>query len=79
MPDELADFLDELNLHIEREIAKAPPPVAEALRRADTGLSTTELLRVLARSDDAADLLERATAGGATGGGTRGRNLLASR
>jgi hypothetical protein len=50
MPDRLADFLDELNEHIERELTNAPAPVAEALRHAHSGLSTVDLLRILAGS-----------------------------
>jgi hypothetical protein len=57
MPDALAEFLDDLNDHIETEIAKAPATVAEAWRREDTPLSTVELLRLLAQHDRAADLL----------------------
>lgn len=53
MSDELAAILDDINLHIEREIAKVPTPVAEALLRDDRPISTVELLRILAQPDQA--------------------------
>lgn len=59
MPDALAEFLDDISHHIEREIANVPPPVAEALLRGDSGLSTVEVLRILAQPDRAANLLGR--------------------
>lgn len=59
MPDELAQFLDDITLHIEREIANVPRPVAEALLRHDSGLTTVDVLRILAQPDQAANLLTR--------------------
>jgi hypothetical protein len=55
MSEALAEFLDDISLHIEREIAKAPPGVARALLRDDSPLSTAEMLRILARRDAADD------------------------
>jgi hypothetical protein len=57
MPDALAQFLDDISLHIEREIANVPPTVAEALLRGDSGLTTVDVLRILAQPDKAANLL----------------------
>lgn len=54
MSDALSDFLDDISLHIEREIAKAPPGMAQTLLRDDSPLSTGEMLRILARRDTAA-------------------------
>jgi hypothetical protein len=51
MHHQLADFLDELNEHIERELTKVPAPVAEALLDAQSGLSTADLLRILAKPE----------------------------
>jgi hypothetical protein len=51
MTDSLAEFLDDLTLHIENEIAKVPATVAQALRREDAPLSTVEKLRILARHE----------------------------
>lgn len=57
MSEDLAAFLDDLSLHIEREISKVPPPVARALMRDDSPFSTVELLRILAQPEKAADLI----------------------
>ncbi len=57
MPDSLAEFLDDLTLHLESEIAKAPAPLAEALRREDAPFSTVEKLRILAQPHKVADLV----------------------
>lgn len=57
MSEDLAAFLDDLSLHIEREISKVPAPLAQALLRDDSPLSTVELLRILARPEKAADLV----------------------
>ncbi len=51
MTDSLAEFLDDLTLHIESGIAKVPATVAQALRREDSPLSTVEKLQILARHD----------------------------
>jgi hypothetical protein len=55
MSEALAEFLDEISSHIEREIAKVPPGVAQALLRDDSPLSTVEMLRILAQRDASAD------------------------
>lgn len=60
MPEALAEFLDEISLHIEREIAKVPPVVAQALLRDDSPLSTVEMLRFLAQQENAAERNEAA-------------------
>lgn len=57
MPDPLAEFLDDLSFHLESEIAKAPAPLAEALRREDAPFSTVEKLRILARPHTADGLV----------------------
>ena len=57
MSQDLAAFLDDLSLHIEREISKVPAPVAQALLRDDSPFSTVELLRILAQPEKAADLV----------------------
>ena len=57
MSEDLAALLDDLSLHIESEIAKAPAPVAEALRRDDAPFTTVELLRILAQPEKASGLL----------------------
>ena len=57
MSEDLAAFLDDISLHIEREIAKVPAPVAQALLRDDSPLSTVELLRILAQPEKATDLI----------------------
>ena len=57
MPEALAEFLDEISLHIEREISKVPAPVAQALLRDDSPFSTAEVLRILAHPEKATDLL----------------------
>jgi hypothetical protein len=51
MTDSLAEFLDDLTLHLENEIAKAPATLAQALRCEDAPLSTVEKLRILARHE----------------------------
>lgn len=61
MPDQLAEFLDDISLHIEREIANVPPSLAEALLRDDSGLTTVDMLRILAQPDRAANFLGRET------------------
>ena len=61
MPDSLAEFLDDLTLHLESEIAKAPAPLAEALRRADAPFSTVEKLRILAQPHKATGLVTAET------------------
>ena len=60
MPEALAEFLDEISLHIEREIAKVPPTLAQALLRDDAPFSTAEMLRILARQETVADKIVRA-------------------
>ena len=55
MSEALAEFLDEISSHIEREIAKVPPGMAQALLRDDSPLSTVEMLRILAQRDASAD------------------------
>ncbi len=60
MPEALAEFLDEISLHLEREIAKVPPTLAQALLRDDAPFSTAEMLRILARQETAADQSGRA-------------------
>lgn len=57
MSQDLAAFLDDLSLHIEREISKVPAPVAQALLRDDSPFSTVEMLRILAQPERAADLI----------------------
>ena len=59
MSEDLAAFLDDISLHIEREIAKVPAPIAQALLRDDSPLSTSELLRILAQPERAANLVRR--------------------
>ncbi len=66
MSEALAEFLDDISLHIEREIAKVPPAVAQALLRDDSPLSTAEMLRILARrgaDSDSGPREDRADAG----------------
>jgi hypothetical protein len=58
MPEALAEFLDEISLHIEREISKVPAPIAKALLRDDSPFSTAEVLRILAHPEKATDLLD---------------------
>lgn len=58
MPEALAEFLDEISLHIEREISKVPTPIAKALLRDDSPFSTAEVLRILAHPEKATDLLD---------------------
>lgn len=59
MPDQFAEFLDDISLHIEREAANLPAPVAEALLRGDSGLSTVDVLRMLAQPEKAMNLFAR--------------------
>jgi hypothetical protein len=66
MSDDLAAILDDISLHIEREISKVPPPVARALLRDDSPFSTMELLRILAQPEKAADLVGVDVRAGAT-------------
>jgi hypothetical protein len=54
MSDSLAEFLDDLNHHIERELAKVPAPLANSLLHGDSPLSTVEMLRFLAKAEKAA-------------------------
>jgi hypothetical protein len=49
MTEAFSDLLDDLHEHIERELTRVPPAVAQALLHTDTPLSTMELLRRLAR------------------------------
>lgn len=57
MSEDLAAFLDDISLHIEREISKVPAPLAQALRRDDSPLSTAEVLRILAQPERASRLM----------------------
>ncbi len=69
MPEALAEFLDEISQHIEREIAKVPPTLAQSLLRDDAPFSTAEMLRILARQETAADQSGRAHGAEADGSG----------
>jgi hypothetical protein len=60
MSDALSDFLDDISLHIERELAKAPPTMVKSLLRDDSPLSTAEMLRILAQRDAAVDRSDHA-------------------
>lgn len=57
MSEDLAAFLDDISLHIEREISKVPAPLAQELMRDDSPLSTAEVLRILAQPERASRLM----------------------
>jgi len=61
MPQDLADFLDELGSYIEREIARLPAPLAEALSRPGNALPTQELLHLLNHPEEASRFLKNAS------------------
>lgn len=60
MTPDLAEFLDDINAHIERGLAKLPAPLAAVLSRPDSGLPIQQVLGVLDQPQQAEKILARA-------------------
>ena len=57
MPQDLADFLDDLGHYVEQRITHLPPPLAEMLSRPDAMIPMQELLFLLDHPDIAGHYL----------------------